>query len=159
MATNIEGKAAHEFVAIRVAGHRLGGLLDVPADAHGLVLFAHGSGSGRLSPRNQYVAKVLQQAGIATLLFDLLDDEEAEDRANVFNIPLLAERLVAVTGWTSRQPATQGLKLGYFGASTARPQPCSRPPSKSTQFLPLFHAAVGQIWPTKCCHWWWPRLY
>jgi putative phosphoribosyl transferase len=118
MATNLQGRPVHASVTIRVGSHRLGGLLDVPTNANGLVLFAHGSGSGRLSPRNQFVARMLQEAGTATLLFDLLDEAEAEDRANVFDIPLLAERLVAAASWATQQETTQGLKLGYFGAST-----------------------------------------
>ncbi len=98
---------------IRLAGH-----LTVPDLATGLVVFAHGSGSSRHSPRNRYVAAVLNQAGLATLLFDLLTTEEEHDRANVFNIGLLARRLVEVTDWLRAQPLTAGLRIGYFGAST-----------------------------------------
>jgi putative phosphoribosyl transferase len=90
----------------------------VPAGAEGVVVFAHGSGSGRFSPRNQFVAGVLQQAGLATLLIDLLEEEEAEDREKVFDIELLAERLQCTANWLSRDPQTTGLRLGYFGAST-----------------------------------------
>jgi putative phosphoribosyl transferase len=118
MATKTDGRQLQQSVTIRVGSRRLSGLLDVPSDAKGIVLFAHGSGSGRLSPRNQYVAQVLQQSGTATLLFDLLDDVEAEDRANVFNIPLLAERLEAASAWAAEQDSTRRLHLGYFGAST-----------------------------------------
>ena len=86
------------------------------------MLFAHGSGSSRLSPRNTYVAEVLDSAGVATLLFDLLTAEEEEVDAQTaelrFDIPLLTERLLAVTQWTLRQPALRGLPMGYFGAST-----------------------------------------
>jgi predicted phosphoribosyltransferase/dienelactone hydrolase len=82
------------------------------------VLFAHGSGSGRLSERNQYVAGVLQQGGIATLLFDLLTESESEDRRNVFDIPLLARRLREAADWVRQEPGTSELQLGYFGAST-----------------------------------------
>jgi putative phosphoribosyl transferase len=99
-------------------GLRLDGDLRLPEGARGLVLFAHGSGSGRLSPRNREVAAALNRAGLATLLFDLLTDEEAEDRAKVFDIGLLAERLVAVTRWAAGEPSLSGLPLGYFGAST-----------------------------------------
>jgi putative phosphoribosyl transferase len=106
------------LVQIPVGHRKLDGMLNVPQDAHGIVLFAHGSGSGRLSPRNQYVAGVLQHAGIGTLLFDLLDEEEAEDRLKVFDIELLAQRLEAVTVWAKDQGETRGLHHGYFGAST-----------------------------------------
>src|SRR5581483_4559855 len=75
------------------------GILTVPTDAKGVVAFAHGSGSGRFSPRNQFVARVLQEGGIATLLLDLLEEEEAEDRTKVFDIPLLADRLQSASDW------------------------------------------------------------
>jgi putative phosphoribosyl transferase len=94
------------------------GSLHVPAGAPGVVAFAHGSGSGRLSPRNQFVARVLQEAGLATLLLDLLEEEEAEAREKVFDIELLAERLQSAADWLRRAPATTALRLGYFGAST-----------------------------------------
>jgi len=81
-------------------------------------MFAHGSGSGRFSPRNQFVAHVLQRANLATLLLDLLEEEEAEDREKVFDIELLAERLQSAALWLSQEPATTALRLGYFGAST-----------------------------------------
>jgi putative phosphoribosyl transferase len=97
---------------------RLHGILHLPATAAGVVAFAHGSGSGRFSPRNQWVARALQQAGLATLLLDLLEAEEAEDRDRVFDIGLLAERLQAAADWLAREPATSALRLGYFGAST-----------------------------------------
>ena len=100
----------------------LEGNLGVPADARGVVLFAHGSGSGRHSPRNRYVARVLREAGLATLLIDLLTAEEEEvdlrTRHLRFDIGLLAERLVGATEWLERNPDTQDLKVGYFGAST-----------------------------------------
>jgi putative phosphoribosyl transferase len=92
--------------------------LSVPAQARGVVLFAHGSGSGRHSPRNQFVARVLQQAGLATLLIDLLEEDEGADRRRVFNIELLARRLLTGTEWLSNHPDTRALRLGYFGAST-----------------------------------------
>lgn len=95
------------------------GLLGLPVGAaRGIVLFAHGSGSSRLSPRNMLVAKVLQEAGLATLLFDLLTDAEAASRANVFDIPLLAERLDRAASWVVQQAALRALPLGLFGAST-----------------------------------------
>jgi dienelactone hydrolase len=96
----------------------LEGLLGVPGRAAGLVLFAHGSGSSRLSPRNAYVARALRQAAIGTLLFDLLTVEESEDRTLVFDVELLARRLRAATEWALGQRATRTLPIGYFGAST-----------------------------------------
>ena len=96
----------------------LRGILGLPEKPRGVVLFAHGSGSGRLSPRNILVARALQDGGLATLLIDLLDEQEAEDRRKVFDIDLLADRLLAATDWLSQSSTTQGLRLGYFGAST-----------------------------------------
>jgi len=97
---------------------RLAGYLTVPEGAPGIVVFAHGSGSSRHSPRNRYVARVLTEAGLGTLLFDLLTPEEELDRANVFDIGLLARRLTEVTGWLRAQPAAARAAVGYFGAST-----------------------------------------
>ena len=94
------------------------GDLGVPAGARGLVIFAHGSGSSRLSRRNRFVAEVLRRAGLATLLFDLLTEAEDSDYANRFNIDLLKYRLLGATAWAQAQPATQALAIGYFGAST-----------------------------------------
>jgi putative phosphoribosyl transferase len=96
----------------------LEGELTIPEGATGIVLFAHGSGSSRLSPRNQYVAEMLQQAGIGTLLFDLLTDEEAADRENVFDIDFLAHRLGDATRWLRANRDTNAYALAYFGAST-----------------------------------------
>ena len=96
---------------------RLAGLL-TPPDGGGLVVFVHGSGSGRLSPRNQLVATALNRAGLGTLLFDLLTPAEERDRANVFDIALLAGRLAQVTAWVRGEPAGAGRPVGYFGAST-----------------------------------------
>ena len=90
----------------------------MPEAAVGVVVFAHGSGSSRHSSRNRYVAAVLNQAGLATLLFDLLSPEEELDRANVFDVELLARRLGEVTAWLRAQPETWELAVGYFGAST-----------------------------------------
>lgn len=105
-------------VVIPSGRRSLSGILRVPRRAVGVVAFAHGSGSGRFSPRNQFVARVLEEAGLATLLLDLLEEEEAEDREKVFDIELLAERLQSAGEWLSQQPATKDLRLGYFGAST-----------------------------------------
>lgn len=94
------------------------GMLAVPENAQGVVLFAHGSGSGRFSPRNQFVAKVLRDGGLGTLLVDLLDTTESDDRRKVFDINLLAERLKSATDWLRSNPETAKLNIGYFGAST-----------------------------------------
>jgi putative phosphoribosyl transferase len=100
----------------------LEGNLIIPKAAEGIVVFAHGSGSSRHSPRNQYVAQVLKNAGLATLLTDLLTKEEEKiddkTRQHRFNIDLLSKRLVAVTDWITQNPDTQKLFVGYFGAST-----------------------------------------
>jgi dienelactone hydrolase len=96
---------------------RLPGDLTLPAPGHGIVLFAHGSGSSHNSPRNRFVASELK-AGFGTLLFDLLTAEEAADRAKVFDIPLLARRLVSATDWLGTREDTWRLTAGYFGAST-----------------------------------------
>ena len=103
---------------ITIGPIRLDGMLAMPEPSAGVVLFAHGSGSGRFSPRNNFVAQALREAGLATLLFDLLTEEEARDRANVFDIPLLAERLSMATAWVKQDPDTATLPIGYFGAST-----------------------------------------
>lgn len=105
-------------VRIKLDAVTLEGVLGLPEGAKGVVLFAHGSGSSRLSPRNTYVATVLQQAGIGTLLFDLLTREEDRDYERRFDIDLLAKRLVEATYWLSSRPELQGKGIGYFGAST-----------------------------------------
>ena len=105
-------------VEIPSGKRRLSGVMHVPTDARGVVAFAHGSGSGRFSPRNQFVAGLLDEAGLATLLLDLLEEAESEDQRKVFDIKLLAERLQSAADWLKREPATKALRLGYFGAST-----------------------------------------
>jgi putative phosphoribosyl transferase len=110
--------AVDEEVEVDAGGATRHGHLTIPAGATGIVLFAHGSGSSRHSPRNRYVAGVLQQAGLGTLLFDLLTVEEERDRANVFDVALLGSRLAAVTRWLVAHPGTRTLPVGYFGAST-----------------------------------------
>jgi putative phosphoribosyl transferase len=105
-------------VVIPVDGGAVIGDLQVPAEPCGTVVFAHGSGSSRHSPRNRYVAEVLQRAGFATLLLDLLTPAEEQDRANVFDIGLLASRLAQVVSWVHRQPVLQEVPVGLFGAST-----------------------------------------
>ncbi|MFN9172751.1 MAG: dienelactone hydrolase family protein, partial [Dolichospermum sp.] len=111
-----------QLVSVITGDVTLEGNLVIPHSAIGIVLFAHGSGSSRYSPRNRYVAEVLQQAGLATLLLDLLTLEEEEidlrTRHLRFDIGLLASRLVGATDWLLQNPDTQELKIGYFGAST-----------------------------------------
>ena len=128
--------ARHVSLAIPVGGGPvLEGALSVPDRSVGVVLFAHGSGSSRMSPRNVQVAERLNAAGLATVLFDLLSDEEARDRANVFDVPLLAERLGAATDHVMGLAESGGLAVGYFGASTG---------------------AAGPTWPASVCRAW-PR--
>jgi dienelactone hydrolase len=105
-------------VSIPVDGVELEGTLAVPDGATGLVVFAHGSGSSRLSPRNNFVASVIRERGLGTLLFDLLTVTEDEVRENRFDIPLLTDRLVAVTEWLRAREVTRDLNVGYFGSST-----------------------------------------
>jgi putative phosphoribosyl transferase len=105
-------------VDVPVYGVRLGALLTVPPDARGVVAFAHGSGSGRRSPRNRHVAAQLVDAGLGTLLLDLLTPAEETDRHHVFDIELLAGRLRGAAAWLASEPLTAHLPLGYFGAST-----------------------------------------
>lgn len=109
-------------LSIAAGAMTLQGLLRIPRDERGIVLFAHGSGSSRFSPRNTYVANVLCNAGVATLLFDLLTaDEEEIDAVTAelrFDIPLLTDRLVSATRWTLEQPHLKDLAIGYFGSST-----------------------------------------
>ena len=107
-----------ETVTIRDDHTDLRGFLEIPSTPAGIVLFAHGSGSGRFSPRNRFVARQLQQGGIATLLIDLLMTHEAEDRRNVFDIDLLSDRVVMASAWLREDSRTKELPLGYFGAST-----------------------------------------
>lgn len=105
-------------VLIRGTHVELPAHLDVPDHAIGLVIFAHGSGSSRLSPRNRYVAKILRENRLATLLLDLLTETEAEDRECVFDIDRLAQRLHLAKKWAAHEPHTANLPIGYFGAST-----------------------------------------
>jgi putative phosphoribosyl transferase len=112
----------------------LEGLLGLPANSQDAVIFAHGSGSGRFSPRNNFVARHLQQQGLATLLLDLLTEEEASDRRKVFDIDLLADRLLLAKTWLESDQRTSHLRIGYFGASTgagAALQAAAREPSNT----------------------------
>ena len=109
-------------IEMPVAGVVLRGILRIPEAAEAIVIFAHGAGSSRLSPRNQHVADVLHRTGLATLLMDLMtEEEERTDMATrrlAFDIPFLARRVVLATDWLLSTEVTQGLKIGYFGAST-----------------------------------------
>lgn len=122
VASDLGSDPGARAVEIPVDGLVLEADLSVPPDARGLVIFAHGSGSGRLSPRNRFVARGLQAAGLATLLLDLLSaqEERIDERTREFrfDIPLLAARLVAATDWVAREPTIARLPIGYFGAST-----------------------------------------
>ncbi|MDJ0620039.1 MAG: dienelactone hydrolase family protein [Calothrix sp. MO_192.B10] len=122
MQGNLTKDIQEKLVVIATESVRLEGNLVVPPTAQGIVLFAHGSGSSRQSPRNRSVAKVLQRAGLATLLFDLLTSEEEKidlrTRHLRFDIGLLASRLIGATNWLAQYPDTHNLKVGYFGAST-----------------------------------------
>jgi putative phosphoribosyl transferase len=117
-ATDPAGERVAQDRDVHIPPLELPGTLRLPAQAKGLVIFAHGSGSSRLSPRNVAVAKALNAAGFGTLLFDLLTREEESDRDNVFDIPLLAARLADAVRWVERQPELSKLRLGLFGAST-----------------------------------------
>lgn len=103
---------------VKVGTLQLNGFLSIPDRAHGIVLFAHGSGSSRHSPRNGHVAAALHDRGLATLLFDLLTGDEAHHRHNVFDIGLLSERVMDAIHWSSCDPRTERLPIGLFGAST-----------------------------------------
>jgi len=120
--TNPTSPASSIDVSIAFEGFSLDGFLTIPEPAKGLVVFAHGSGSSRFSRRNRFVAEILNEAGIATLLFDLLTEEEEDldqrSREFRFDIDLLTDRLIGVIDWLSRQTATAELPIGLFGAST-----------------------------------------
>ena len=122
MVTEVDASLKHQLVSIPMGGISLEGDLAVPTAAQGIVAFAHGSGSGRKSPRNQFVAQVLQRAGLATMLLDLLTmDEEAIDVQSMalrFDIDLLVERLTGTVDWLSANSETRELRIGLFGAST-----------------------------------------
>lgn len=113
-----ESGVREQLVQIPAGPVSLEGILAIPREAKGVVLFAHGSGSGRFSPRNNFVARELQRGGLATLLVDLLTEDEASDRRLVFDIVLLGERLTQITDWLRRNQATSDMRIGYFGAST-----------------------------------------
>jgi putative phosphoribosyl transferase len=129
-----------ELQRIEINGLMLEGLLAMPPGARGLVLFAHGSGSSRHSPRNNFVAQVLCDHGMGSLLMDLLRPEEDMDLEARFDIALLTERLVAATRWVRKQPLTRHLPLGYFGASTG----AAAALRAAAQLGPLVHAVVSR---------------
>lgn len=137
-------------VLVPVGEVSLDGELQIPPNAVGLVLFAHGSGSSRLSPRNQFVARVLRDAGLGTLLFDLLTREEevidSFTRHLRFDIPLLAERLVAATDWIQTVDAARGLRIGYFGASTGGGAALVAAARRGNAWGRWFPAADGPTW-------------
>jgi putative phosphoribosyl transferase len=116
--TRSAAPSCDEDVQVPCGSLQLEGRLCVPRSATGVVVFAHGSGSSRHSPRNQFVARVLQEAGLATLLMDLLTTEEEHDPGLVFDVELLAARLAAAIDWLGTRPPTSGLAIGCFGAST-----------------------------------------
>ncbi len=131
---------SEHHVSIAQGSVVLEGLLGLPAGSEGAVIFAHGSGSGRFSPRNNFVARHLQRQGLATLLLDLLTEAEADDRRKVFDIDLLADRLLLAKAWLESDQRTRRLRLGYFGASTgagAALQAAAREPSN-------IHAVVSR---------------
>ena len=116
--TPIDSPLRDEQVRVNAGGADLAGRLIIPENPCGIVIFVHGSGSSRHSPRNRYVATELNKAGLGTLLFDLLTSDEEIHRANVFDIELLTRRLIAITRWIAGQQDAAGLPVGYFGAST-----------------------------------------
>jgi dienelactone hydrolase len=107
--------AAYEAI---IGRYHLGGLIGVPPAASGIIIFAHASGNGRFSPRNNQVAAAMRRSGMATLLIDLLTGQEETSRANMFDVHLLASRLASATQWVREQPEIAQLPIGYFGAST-----------------------------------------
>ena len=113
---SVRRKAADE--SIQIPPHGLKGILTVPDDAESVIVFAHGHGSNRLSPRNTHVSRGLQRAGLATLMLDLLSTSESQNRAHLSDIPLLAQRLLSASDWVAEYPRTSRLRLGYFGAGT-----------------------------------------
>ena len=141
-------------VTVEAAGATVAGRLTVPGEPRGLVVFAHGSGSSRHSPRNRYVAQVLQNAGLATLLFDLLTDAEERNRSNVFDIGLLAARLVDMTLWLRSARDAAGLQVGYFAGPAPEPAPhCGRrliPGRRLRGGVPRRPAGPGRRIPRSC---------
>lgn len=124
-------------ITISGKGVQLPGFLAIPVDTCCIVIFAHGSGSSRFSRRNQSVARLLNRAGIATLLFDLLTPGESAEKANVFDIELLSSRLILATNWVRRNTDTAGLPIGYFGASTGAAAALKASTSNKTDIMAI----------------------
>jgi dienelactone hydrolase len=135
--TSIGQNPVHQIVTIPANGIKLEGALVIPSNAQGVVLFAHGSGSSRHSPRNNFVAQVLQSVGMGTLLMDLLTREEDSIYQNRFDIELLTWRLERATQWLIDQPQTKSLQVGYFGASTGA--------AAALQAAATFGASIGAV--------------
>jgi putative phosphoribosyl transferase len=135
--TGIEKNRGNQIVHIAANGVILEGALVIPAEAQGVVLFAHGSGSSRHSPRNNFVAQVLQNAGVGTLLFDLLTRQEDAIYETRFDIDLLTRRLEHATRWLMEQPQCRALGIGYFGASTGA--------AAALQAAATFGQAIGAV--------------
>ena len=127
---------------VRIGPAALPGDLDLPARSRALVLFAHGSGSSRLSSRNRWVAEVLQQYALSTLLFDLLDDDEAADRRKVFDIGLLSERVQQAIDWVAGQAMLASMRIGLFGASTGAAAPGMLPAVDAAGALAIRQSVV-----------------
>ncbi|MBG6057551.1 putative phosphoribosyl transferase [Cryobacterium sp. MP_M5] len=144
-------------VEIPADGVLLEGHLRLPKGATEIVVFAHGSGSSRHSPRNQFVAEVLLRAGLGTLLLDLLTADEEPDRSNVFDIELLANRLTAATAWLRQRPETAQCRIGYFGASTGAGAALWRRRSRAATSRPSSPVADAPTWPAPGCRSWKPR--
>jgi putative phosphoribosyl transferase len=131
---------------IRIGPNGLGGFLTVPEKARGLIIFAHGSGSSRHSPRNAYAARSFEQLGFATLLFDLLTEDEARDRRNVFDIALLAKRVLLAVDWTRQQTSCRTCLSVFSARVRAEAQPWQlRPPHHISG--PLCPVVAGLTWP------------
>jgi len=135
--TCIESDRLDQIVRIPANGINLEGALVVPSKARGIVLFAHGSGSSRHSPRNNFVAQVLHKAGMATLLMDLLTRQEDSIYQNRFDIDLLTWRLERATQWIMEQPQSESLVIGYFGASTGA--------AAALQAAAAFGSSIGAV--------------
>ncbi len=138
------------LVSIPVDDVELEGVLEMPPDASGIVVFAHGSGSSRKSPRNNFVADVIRDRGLATVLFDLLTEAEDQYRENRFDISLLTDRLVAVTEWLWNREETRSANVGYFGSSTGAAAALCGPRVSRTTSTPWSPAAGAWTWLRRC---------
>lgn len=146
---------AKALVRIGSGGAQMESMLELPHASLGIVLFAHGSGSSRLSPRNNYVARVLREAGIGTLLLDLLTPDEEPSPAARFDIALLAALLRTATDWLRAQDATLALPLGLFGASTGAAAALQLAADPGCRWRRWSRAATGPTWPARrCCIQW-----